>query len=404
MKALIISIGGTPEPVIYSIDSHSPDMVLLFCSDKTVEDIQSIKQKIKAKVQHYEKVITRDHEDIIACIEAAKKCVELISKNAKPTDEVFVDITGGTKAMAAGMLLGTYGNNYTYSYVGGQKRDEAGRVISTSMQIKKAEDPALVFKDSEKKAITSLFNLYRFEAVSDTISKLQKSQKDEDLFNGIKAVSEGYALWEKFLHKEAYSKLKEGVKAIEIYNKYAHNAGLGSMISDIKENLEFLSRMGFNPKILSPTQYHITDLYSNALRRIEESKYDDAVARLYSCMELIGKFLLHKQGIDDSDVEEKKLPQDVREKFAIKYRDVRGKIKLPLKAKFLLLERLGIEQGKLFKARIETDFNPLMATRNNSILAHGIMPIGEGHCERFSLLVAEFVLEERVIFPKLKAF
>ena len=45
--------------------------------------------------------------------------------------------------------------------------------------------------------------------------------------------------------------------------------------------------------------YYLPDLLNNAQRRIDEGKYDDAVARLYRCIELVAQLSLHKYGCID---------------------------------------------------------------------------------------------------------
>jgi len=62
-----------------------------------------------------------------------------------------------------------------------------------------------------------------------------------------------------------------------------------SLAEHLAGNKQFLGQLISNPKRENgkPEPYYVADLINNAERRAEESKYDDAVARLYRTMELI---------------------------------------------------------------------------------------------------------------------
>jgi CRISPR-associated protein (TIGR02710 family) len=116
----------------------------------------------------------------------------------------------------------------------------------------------------------------------------------------------------------------------------------------------------------------LVDLWANALRRLDEGRFIDAVARLYRLAELIAQFrLLRRFEIDTSDVEMGKVPENMREKLE-NYRDERGKVKIPLRASYELLEALGDEVGK---AWAQPKLRDALSARNNSIAAHGLEPV-----------------------------
>jgi len=393
MKTLILSVGGSIEPIKYSLLQHKPDFALFFCSRDSAEEIAKIKADIGSQFPDSDKVITPDHQDINACISAVKEALPKFADRLK--GKTIVDITGGTKAMAAALLFGSSGKGYSYSYVGGFARDAYGKVLNAAMRIFEFNDPADVFKDSEKKLITELFNLYRFDAVGEVIRSLPLSPSDEDIFNGIGSLSEGYSFWEKFEHAQARQHIEKGIKKLETYCRYTNKQPIDLSIA--RKNASFLEMLSKQKGKVS--SYHLVDLFCNALRRMEEGKYDDCVARLYSCIEHIGKKALADRGIDDSNAQKEKIIPALREQFAKKYTDEKGKIKLPLAAKFKLLSELGDEKGGLF-AKHEADFTNIMASRNASVLAHGTSPVKKEVCEKFLAFVEKLVPVERAVFPK----
>jgi CRISPR-associated protein (TIGR02710 family) len=144
----------------------------------------------------------------------------------------------------------------------------------------------------------------------------------------------------------------------------------------------------------------IPDLLNNAKRRMDEGKYDDAVARLYRTTELIAQHRLKENyGISSSDVDLMKLKILLEEKTVEKYekmRDKDGKIKLPLNKDYELLNDLKDDLGKKFFD--DQELENLRSKRNFSILAHGLEPVKREDAERMFRKVKEeyacFVVEK----------
>jgi CRISPR-associated protein (TIGR02710 family) len=141
---------------------------------------------------------------------------------------------------------------------------------------------------------------------------------------------------------------------------------------------------------------------ANADRRATiEGKYEDGIARLYSCLERGAKFHLHRQfGVSTEDVKVEQLPDAIRVEFDQKYRDVRkGKIRLPLFAAYRLLDALNDELGLRFMARQE-EILKLLNLRNLSPLGHGENPVGQEGYARFRALLVELLEIDEDALPK----
>lgn len=125
----------------------------------------------------------------------------------------------------------------------------------------------------------------------------------------------------------------------------------------------------------------IADLVNNAKRRIKEGKYDDATARLYRTIEMLGQWRLRKEyGIDPSDVDISKVPESLRKEYET-HRDPRdGKIKIGLQTCYKLLRTKNDKLGEALEKN--TTLRGLLKERNESILAHGTKPIPEDPCRR----------------------
>jgi len=120
-----------------------------------------------------------------------------------------------------------------------------------------------------------------------------------------------------------------------------------------------------------------------------------------------------KYDIDTADVDLRtpKTSGKLEEETLLKYKrlgDGDAKIRLSLKKDYELLTDLGEEIGKRFSQ--DESLRDLLQRRNNSILAHGLVPVRRAETERMFEKVKEYVeleieessrLREQAAFPKL---
>jgi CRISPR-associated protein (TIGR02710 family) len=171
------------------------------------------------------------------------------------------------------------------------------------------------------------------------------------------------------------------------------------LVLDVEAHLEFLNRLTSSE---GRDEAYILDLIANADRRADiEGKYEDGVARLYSCLERGAKFRLQRQyRVCTDDVESDQLPEALRSEIEQKYGDPReGKIRLPLFAAYRLLDAFGDELGHRFMARQE-EILKLLSLRNLSPLGHGENPVGQEGYGRFRVLLVELLRIDEGALPK----
>ena len=149
----------------------------------------------------------------------------------------------------------------------------------------------------------------------------------------------------------------------------------------------------------------LADLLANALRRAQEGKDDDAVARLYRAVEMIGQMLLLQQGINTSAVRLEQLPSS----WQTSYQGSPEPLKLGQEKDFLLLESLGHPVGKRYCEN--KNLRNYLSKRNSSVLAHGIEPMSrevfqELNKETHDLALMAFpdlsLLENKSCFPNIE--
>lgn len=405
-KSLVVSVGGTIQPIIKSICEHKPEFVSFFSSQDSADMVAQIKAevannglRIKSEI-----TLTDDVNDLLHCYTKAEETVGRVISKGYLKEDVIVDYTGGTKNMSVALALAAITHGFSFSYVGGRERTKEGIgiVVNGKEVIYQSINPWDFLAVEEKKKIALLFNQYQFKAAKEMTDKLQeKSTIYKSVFKKLGFLIEGYHKWDWFRYSEALESFKRArlEELLETDDKSVVSFARES--SKIRNFLEMLAR---NPQ--KPSLTLILDMFSNAERRFKEGKIDDAVLRLYRLVELIAQEkLLTNHGIDASDVKKEQIPDKLQTDFMNSYKSPRdGKIKIPQTAAFLLLYALGDELGKSFETN-KSRFLDIQSSRNYSYLAHGF----EYSKEKTFLILKEFILglgmfkaEDVPIFPKIE--
>ncbi len=416
IKALIVSLGGSPAGIIKSIlhEKHLPEFVCFLVSHETVSDIRTVENEVLQSGHRFNKkcVIIDDSDDLVDCYRQALICIDFVTEAGYSPDDTFIDFTGGKKTMSVGLAIAALGKGYAFSYVSGTERTKNGKgiVVNGTETVKRGVGPWQIFAVEEKKLLSLNFNGYRFGAALDVLNDLipRCSQVEGGGFiKPLKSIVEGYSEWEAFRHGLAREKLSNGVSKLKTMLDGADSSkyrGLREFLITVQANLEFLNRMASSTRKFEKLDREmVVDLMSNAQRRAEGSKFDDATTRVYRALEMMGQIAFLKQfGVPNDDVPINKLPLTVQDGFRRKYQNKENAtLKLPMEATFRALQAAGNPIGRVFIENLQR-IKKLQDSRNYSILAHGNNPVKQSSYEKFSSMVRElFVGEEEIKFPKL---
>ena len=477
-KILVLSVGGTEEPLIFAIDEINPDLVYFLytpgskatcesviektCkkfhykfinkdSDELILDFYSrdydfVEEKqdieIKKKYIDYEPVLSdrymiNNHESLDESFEVSKRMLKDIGDRVEKSNkfEVYIDFTGGTKPMVSGLVLAVIEGEFKefeLTYVGGKDKGNAGRdkggvgVVKKGYELQKKQiNPYEKHAIPEFKRGINFFNEYQFQAAKENFELAKKDLKDgfdKELAKIYYDLVVVYDKWDKFDEEKATSSQDAYEKLGGILNKIKNNDKLYSalngtdLFAQLNSNYEFLSlkirgisadNQSDEKKDLSDRIfYYLPDLFENASRRIDEAKYDDAMARLYRITELIAQIklneleLIDKKNLENSkafsisiDSVKSKAPEEKKQEIydfisdKQKYSEDKNKYVLEIanKQSYELLKLFGFdrvaEQEKVY-TRVQN--------RNNSILAHGLTPIRRKSVNKTFKEVMEF--------------
>lgn len=423
MSVLLISVGGSPEPIVASIQHNNPEKFIFVVSPETREIVTKCIMPIvwlqrKAFPDH-EIIVIRDPQDLgnIAMILLREVPLAMKDLGESAIWPDVVDYTGGTKPMSAGMVWASSRHACRFSYVGAMNAEDArtkngvGVVINGREQWLLRENPWNKVAYYEVLDAVNLFNHAQYARAAEALKTLEKRLTESTAqytINVLSSLFEGFALWDIFDHRKAASCFHKTVpelrKAVEMEQTYL--PGMQPFLEQVEVCFETLKGIDPAHGLSLPL---IWDLLANARRRADqEGKYEDAVARCYSAIEKLGAYtLLRDRGIQAAAADPHLLPDVLREEYIRKYTtstpEGKSVVRFGLKAVYVLLAAMDHPLGQRFMEHEQAITNAL-GVRNASILGHGAKPVGRkafDHLFQEALFLADIPSESLLAFPML---
>ncbi|WP_303247200.1 TIGR02710 family CRISPR-associated CARF protein [uncultured Methanobrevibacter sp.] len=404
-KAIIFTVGSHTS-MIPTIKEENPDFCYFIHSDESKEKVDGIIKEMNFDDSDF-KSIKVQHQNLDDIFVKSKMVIDNANDNFS---EIMVDYTGGTKVMSVGLALAAsiYGVEVKYGYIDG-KRDNRGSVISGDESLRTSSNPYDYYAIKEMNSAKEFFNKYQFEAAEESFENAYDKLKSEALkkqCNIYLKITKLYRNWDKFNDNVGDKKLNkylsdeildmdEGIKKNLTSNDI-------SLLNKLEDNSEFLKQKIKSKLNSKNVKYYLADLINNAERRIDESKFDDAVARLYRAMELISQIgLLNKNLLDENELKNKIFKPDDDKVAEIDDLDIKNRLdtRSGLRNNFTVLEKLGVDYAKEYMQNDE--FQKRIEKRNKSILAHGLNPIDKGDAKMLHDLVLDYAHK---LYPKIDEY
>jgi hypothetical protein len=381
---LVLSVGGSSEPIVNAIKNTRPDFVYFFCScgskgsEKTIDspgdpcgDNRKAKcpkcdheypvgdPKGKAIVfqagltrEQYVIVTVDDPDDLNGCY-LKLQSLGMAIKEKFGECHVIANYTGGTKTMSVAMALtGIITQQWDLFLNIGPRVD--------LVKVRSGDVPVVIDKwmimchnqlDFLRRSLTNYHYAFIIDSISEMLSHpLDKSLRDKLI--GARTVCGAFDLWDKFNHREA-------LELLEPYGRFF------PYIINLKKILGKTKGSGYEL---------VCDLLNNAERRAAQKHYDDAVARLYRAIELFAQIRMEKKyGYKTDDLKPEQLPEVLKDEYRCRVRD--GKILLGLVEDYELLFKLGDPFGMKFEQNKGRIIDAIKK-RNSSISGgHGTTPL-----------------------------
>ena len=363
-----------------SINKIYPDYIVFFASELSKNTIDYVNELFEAdndefiEGEDYEVVILEDIDSFNSCFEAIEEKVWKLDILSEDNPEIIMDYTSGTKTMSAAMACcGMFYSKDLITIIGDRKNG----VVSLGTESIHYQNLYKVYDKISLMRVRNHFNANRFYTASEILEKVVDTNiHKEELINLVKA----YYAWDNMNFEEAYDYLtKVNLQSFEV----------SEIKDELKINLKALGAIVRSPHENLKNCYILASLINNSIRRADEYKYDDAIARLYRAFELIAQIRLSKYTVNSSDIDiDLLLEKNVNQEFIDSLEKTRedGKIRIGLIKDFELLAELDDDLGKYF-AENRNMINNLTIKRNNSILAHGLESLDKEDFDKFEELV-----------------
>jgi len=393
-RMMVVSVGGSPAPILFSLNRQQPEYVVYFCSEGSRGVVATeIRPALTFTPKDDEVLTTPSAEGLVPAYQCARDGVRRRMKSwgiAGP--EVVVDYTGGTKNMSAALALATVDLGCRYSYVGGAERtkDGLGVVVDGQEKMFYPSNPWEVLGVERLREVALFFNRARYGPAQEGLTQVAERAPGpwQPVYRHLAKVVEGFGCWDRFDHKGARRALDQGL------GRLRESVGLledSPTRAFIEQALAVQARLAeIRPS--RPTHY-VADLIANAARRADlEEKYEDATARLYAAIEKLGKLTLKQaHGLDNSHLAPEAVPEPLREDYRARYGSAdKGCLQVPLRATYDLLAALGDPLGRRVVDGWQV-IGPLLDQRNQSILGHGTQPVSKEVYERLRAAILDLL-------------
>jgi hypothetical protein len=381
---LVLTVGGSHQPILTSIEQHQPAKVYFLCSADSGKlkgsyhqvigegkvlksrpeldkpDLPNIATLAKLPPEKVHVHQIGQFDDLNACYLEALQMIEK-ARAEFPDANVLVDYTGGTKSMTAGLTAAALDDGQCDICLVAGRRPDLVKVQDQTEFVR----PMRVWDAQATRRLRAARELLvRFDyAAAENLlraaaARFASERTVQTLQRGI-ALCRAFDAWDKFDHGSAR-------RLLEPYRG------------------EFVAHWRFLIGLTEEGKGHgfewVEDLLQNAERRAAQGRYDDAVGRLYRALELTAQvWLRRKHGIDTSDVQLGAVPESQRTALE-HYRGEdgegeAGKIKIGLLRAWDLLAALpGDPLGGRFLPRRNAILN-FLTKRNQSLFAHGVRPV-----------------------------
>lgn len=394
MRILVVTIGGSPQPIVTSIAQNKPDRIHFLCSQKSEKILNDICVQAKADDIPRPVKIIEDEDDLNVCYAESLRLLDGL-RSEFPDAEIIADYTGGTKSMSAGLAAAALDTKeITLGLVTGERFDLTQ--VADGTQSLRTSHAIQIHLERRLQTISTCFTTFDYPAA---IGWIREALQLPDIDAEKKAILQRWlslarALdsWDKFDHASAWNLLRNYRAK---YTKLV--MFLGAVVWSRKKLDADFGQQGLPDLSISPKGHGyelVEDLFLNAQRRAARHKFDDAVARLYRALELLAQTRLKlKYDIDTSDVSLEQLPPELREDYQ-KLADSKGKIKLALTPAFELLAKLVDSApeplGALYR-QYENQLKDFLAIRNKSLLAHGFTSVRAADYEKANSFFASLM-------------
>lgn len=393
---LILTVGGSPNPLRVSIRQNRPDFVWFVCSDdgqkargSYVEvigeglvcksaphvpqpDMLNIPSQLAMPPTSFDHIRITNFDNLNDCYLKSLEIIERVHRE-HPAASVIADYTGGTKSMTAGLAAAALDDGRCDIKIVTGIREDRRAVTDLTESVR----PVQVWDAQVRRSL---------KRVDDMLSRF-------DYAGAVRLLEDTSRRFASDTTSETIQAWLIACRAFEAWDRFDHATARALLQPDKpqwKNCLTFLA-------MLIDQRGHgwelVEDLLMNAQRRVAQQRYDDAVGRLYRALELTAQIWLDKcHGIVTGNVNLERIPEKIRAEIASRGRSD-GAIKIGLVDAWSVAAAFdGDPLGAAFSTA-KPKLLSFLNTRNESLFAHGCRPVSESDYVTHGRFVESFVYD-----------
>ncbi len=393
-RILIVTVGGSHQPIVRSIQQNAPDFTCFLCSADSGKikgssnqvlgqgnvcssrfglerpDLPNIVTQTQLTSDTYEVREISDCDHLSECYLAAYGWIEQMHRD-HPDATILVDYTGGTKSMTAGLAAAALDDGQCEIQLVSGVRQDLVRVVDQTEFVRPVQvwDAQLARRLRLARTALARFDYAGSVGVLEDAAARFASQTTLAKVQRWLSLSRGFDAWDRFDHVTAQ-------RLLQPYRKYvvSHALVLDRIVDGKGDGFEW-----------------VEDLLQNAARRAAQQRYDDAVGRLYRALEMtVQVWLKTRYDLETGNLELDKAPETHRPSLT-KYADDKGIIKTPLLASWDLVAAFADDPLGAHFAPVRNRLLNFLTVRNASLFAHGARPITPGDYREHSGCVGDFI-------------
>jgi CRISPR-associated protein (TIGR02710 family) len=382
-KALLLAIQVDPAPAIAILQHLNPEMVCFFLHESQKNVVESqIHPALSRMPQRWDWILTPSPENFSACHKVLAQGLGplLTTWNVVP-GELVIDLTGATAGMASAMMLvGFPYSTKVFLFPASQvpfSEPSVGETGTRSSQAEASENPWDEEAPRIRREACSYFTQGAYDATARGFQTLEHRVSGglKPFYRALADVAQAYGLWDQFLYRSAWEKLKGGIKALELASVWGGPPGMDRLMKALKGNLQFLEQIVLDSKDVKAAVP--VDFLAWAKRRRDRGRDLEAATQvLLRSLEGFAQSRLFTQfHLKSWDVNLERLPVELRDTCRTQYlNEVDGKYRLPMQAQFQALAGFGDPMGQ----RFVTDWpkmKSLFDAADHALLGYGFEPV-----------------------------
>jgi CRISPR-associated protein (TIGR02710 family) len=293
-RGALFTVGGTPAPIIEALKGSRVDCVLFIVSERSEDQVSATILPAIGYGLQWECVRLTDPDDLNTCYQQIRAALKpWIDRRGLRNEDIYFDLTGGTKPMSAALTLAAVEQIPRYHYISGE-REKGGlsTVLAGTERPVTGLNPWIQIAIRQRELATSLFSLGHVEAAGVLLDQAATTASEQtETLKAYAGLCRMLTKLDLFDFKSASAELGRWQPRLEIAFEHRGDSRLLGWLHEFRIHVQELDGERSRQRDFP---HSLLELLANARRRSKQARYDDAIARLYRAVELFAQNRLHQ--------------------------------------------------------------------------------------------------------------